>query len=149
MDKIFEELQKLGCTVEMCGSKVTCNPAPVATDTDYLVQIIPDEKAWRTGESVSNQKIASIVDYLSTGNFQLEGSGSYQLAAQTGFMSWRFGDVNLLVSANGAWCTRHRAATALCTRLNLLNKADRIAVFQAVLYANTYVEPASSACHGG
>lgn len=116
------------CVIEPCGSRVTCNPPPLNTDRDFLV-VMPDD----------HEKISVIVSSLDAAGFSWEGSEHYQDAAGD-FMSWRRDDVNLIVTRNAAFATRHRAATYVCTRLNLQNKPDRIAVFQAVLYGNQHGE---------
>lgn len=46
------------------------------------------------------------------------------------------GDVNLIVTQDNKFYDRFMAATSVAKRLNLLDKADRIALFQAVLYGN-------------
>jgi hypothetical protein len=125
---MIDILTALGCTVEPCGSRVTCNPPPTDTDADYLVQIVQSDR----------ETVGRVVNALSAAGFQWEGNEHYQDAAGD-FMSWRGDDnVNLIVTANSEFATRHRAATALCRRLNLMAKPDRIALFQAVLYANEW-----------
>lgn len=123
---ILDILENIGCTVEPCGSRVTCSPAPTDTDADYLVQIRDDQEA-----------VGRAVNEMSRAGFIWEGNEHYQSAASD-FMSWRDGDVNLIVTANPTFASRHRVATALCKRLNLLDKRDRIALFQAVLYGNKW-----------
>lgn len=119
-------LNEAGCTVEPCGSRVTCDPPPSDTDQDYLVE-------------APQAAISDIVAFLSQANFRWEGASEhYQNVAQSDFMSWRRDDVNLIITANADFAKRHRAATALCKRLNLMVKADRIALFQAVLYGVTW-----------
>lgn len=113
-----------GCTIEPCGSRVTCNPIPLGSDQDFLVVM-----------SADNDAVRNVVMALELHGFKWEGSEHYQDAAGT-FMSWRRDDVNLIVTANQEFATRHRAATAVCKRLNLMNKPDRVALFQAVLYGN-------------
>ena len=126
MEPIFETLEKIGCRVEPCGSRVTCSPPPADTDADYLVQILPGDNGRDT--------VASVVNELSGAGFQWEGSEHYQDAAGE-FMSWRGdGNINLIVTADSVFADKHRTATALCKRLNLLDKRDRISLFQAVLY---------------
>lgn len=124
-DEVIKRLRAAGCAVEMCGSKVTCDPPPFDTDTDYRVSV-------PRGETF----VREVVSVLGDRGFQWEGSEHYQNAAADGFMSWRKGDVNFIVSSNHEWLTKHAIATALSKRLNLLEKADRIALFQAVLYGN-------------
>lgn len=127
IERISEQLATQGCKVEPCGSRVTCSPAPTDTDRDYLVEIV----------SNASENVGSIVNHLSGYGFEWEGGEHYQDAAST-FMSWRRGDTNLIVTADPTFADRHRAATAVCKRLNLLNKQDRIALFQAVLYGNQW-----------
>ena len=126
---VLDVLVNLGCTVEPCGSRVTCNPPPSDTDADYLVHIPYDDDAI----------VGRVVNELARAHFSWEGNEHYQSAATSDFMSWR-GDenVNLIVTANAAFAARHRVATALCKRLNLQDKNDRISLFQAVLYGNEW-----------
>lgn len=124
--QILTTLRDLGCEVEPCGSRVTCSPAPTDTDQDFLI-LTPAE----------NAVVSKVVGKLSDADFKWEGSEHYQTVAATHFMSWRKGDVNLIVTASKGFAKKHRAATSVCKRLNLLEKPDRVAVFQAVLYANS------------
>lgn len=126
--EVVHLLEKAGCTLSACGSRVTCNPPPQHTDEDYLVAV-PD----------TSEAVAEVVNILSMTGFLWEGNEHYQNEARSGFMSWRRDRHNLIVIAHPDLIRRHRAATYLCARLNLLDKADRIALFQAVLYGN-YVD---------
>lgn len=129
IETVLSRLQYLQCVVGMCGSRVTCQPPPTNTDTDYLVEIIDKPRQM--------QAITDVVEALCSFGFDWEGSEHYQCAAST-FMSWRRGKINLIVTADGVFAEKHRLATRLCTRLNLMNKQDRIALFQAVLYGADY-----------
>ena len=122
---IVAALQAEGCEVTPCGSRVTCDPPPVNTDQDYLVLVPPGE-----------DDVTSAVGILGDYKFLWESSEHYQTEAADGFMSWRKDYVNMIVTSNPEFAWKHRAATALCKRLNLQTKADRIALFQAVLYGN-------------
>ena len=127
---IFKTLENHGCLVEPCGSRVTCSPAPTETDADYLVQIMPSNDG--------TDKVAAVVNELSGAGFEWEGGEHYQDAAGE-FVSWRSqNNINLIVTASRGFAEKHRTATALCKRLNLLNKQDRIALFQAVLYGEIW-----------
>lgn len=128
MSKLKAELEHFGCTVEPCGSRVTCSPPPLDTDEDFLVHIIGGHE----------QAVSDTVSTLSEHGFKWEGGQHYQDAARDDFMSWRNGDINLIVTAKQEFADRHRAATHVCARLNLLHKPDRIALFQAVLYGNMW-----------
>lgn len=127
-----EELEALGFCVEPCGSRVTCNPPPTDTDQDYLVSIVDEYSTHGEIEKV----ISEADELLASLEFVLEGSDHYQVMISSHFASYRKGDVNLIVSSNLEFSRRHRSATKLCTRLNLMDKEDRKALFQAVLYGN-------------
>ena len=114
-------LKAVSAEIEMCGSRVTCNPAPTDTDEDYLVYI-PIEHA---------EKGHQIIELA---GWELEGDDTYGTKMANEFNSYRFGDINLIVTHKYDFAEKHRQATAICKERNLLNKADRIAVFQEILY---------------
>lgn len=120
-------LEALGCTVELCGSRVTCSTVPETSDWDYLVQIPNDERIYE-----------QTLDALPP-EWVMEGGEHYDTGIRNTFHSFRLGNVNLLVSMNAAWCERHRVATHICQQLDILHKPNRIMVFQAVLYGNTQI----------
>lgn len=109
-----------------CGSRVTCDPTPTDTDEDYLVQ-------------VPSPRVPDVMVGLNECGYSWEGSSEhYQFKIDDGFSSFRKGRVNLIVSANPFFVERHQVATHVCKRLNLMNKKDRIALFQAVLYGRVW-----------
>lgn len=124
---IAERLAAHECIVEPCGSRVTCSPAPADTDADFLVQAMRTDRV----------SIGRLVNGLQALDLHWEGNEHYQ-DAMGDFMSWRRNDVNLIVTASAAFAAKHRLATALCRRLNLQNKQDRVALFQAILYGNEW-----------
>lgn len=119
---IFEQLRELGCAVDPCGSRVTCRPAPMNTDEDWLVDI--HWSFW--------SKAAAVRSVLVDHGFRKEGK-TYEGQGQA-FESWRKGEVNLIVTPDAEFARKHRLATHVCKKLNLLNKEDRVLVFQAILY---------------
>jgi len=103
-----------------CGSRLTCNPPPENTDADYLIfcdkEMYSDFSVWLC----ENEWVCD---------------GSYDnMPEDEKFISWKQGPENLIISCSNLFIIRHQAATAVCKRLNLLNKDDRKMVFQAVLY---------------
>lgn len=125
-----QDIEKLqlwyGAEVTPCGSRVTCNPAPVDTDTDYLVFVATDDH------------LSKLLTYLDKEGWQWEGATEhYQNVCASTFTSFRRGSDNLIVTKNRDFVRLHKIATRICARLNLMEKADRIMVFQAVLYGNT------------
>lgn len=132
---VFDELNKLGCKVEPCGSRVTCFPAPKDTDEDYLVEVPADSSPVI---AKGQDKIALVVSLLNDSGFHWEGGKHYQIQIAGDFMSFRRDDVNLIVTGNEKFANQHRLATYVCKRLNILNKLHRITVFQALLYGNKW-----------
>ncbi len=127
MSDIIETLRRLGCSVEPCGSRETCNPPPTNTDQDYLV--VTPYSFWGKG---------AVLSAIEAAGFDTD-TQSY--SGQRGqFESWRKDDINLIITADTAFAARHRAATHVCKRLNPLSKDDRVMVFQAALYAATAAE---------
>lgn len=123
-DLVLIQLSEAGCMVEPCGSRITCDPAPTDTDADFLVEF-------------PKRDFEKVIDIIMENGFHPEGTEHYRDTIQN-FQSWRLGTVNLLITDKPEWASKHRVATALCKRLNLLNKEDRIALFQAVLYGAQY-----------
>lgn len=130
---ILDKLEGMGCIVTPCGSRITCDPPVLDTDEDWLVHL-PQTAARPT------DFIADVVVGLATDGFSLEGGEHYQQQVGGTFMSMRKDGLNLIVTGNDEFVRKHHAATALCKRLNLPKKADRVALFQAVLYGNIWTE---------
>lgn len=112
------------------GSRVTCNPAPTDTDADYLCMLHPKHHDNSGGN----------FDHLmSQAGWRLGGSQPTDEGAvdpHSVFWSYTKGEVNLIVTKSPIFFSRFMAATSVAKRLNLMVKADRIALFQAVLYGN-------------
>ena len=108
------------------GSRRTCNPPPTDTDDDYLV-LVKDHEWFR-------------VQVLGELGFYLLGSAIVDAAepldAEDRFSSYMLGETNLIVTQDENFFNKFIAATSVAKRLNLLQKPDRIALFQAVLYGN-------------
>ena len=102
------------------GSRVICDPAPTNTDEDYVCFQPAYEKA--------------IVNLEGLG-FKSEGNPEFYTGNDRGnFRSLRKGNVNLILTDQCEFYQLFCSATELARRFNLLKKADRIALFQVVLY---------------
>jgi hypothetical protein len=107
------------------GSRVTCNPPPVGTDQDWLVHVAEDQydkfaKALMDdGWEVGGSAIPIDVDYRNP---------------HEKFNSFTKGEDNIIATASAEFHRRFLSATATAKALNLLEKQDRIRLFQAVLY---------------
>jgi len=117
-----------GSLFRAVGSRVTCNPPPTDTDYDILVYVPHDLPAPGGSLLCFESSWSPPSDWKKEG---FTGDSMYP----DGFESYRKGDVNLIITRNPDFWDRFIAATHVAKRLNLLNKDDRIALFQAVLYA--------------
>lgn len=99
---------------ELVGSRATCNPPPMDTDEDILILVndIEDFEDWALE------------------NFVAEG----YCGEDKSFSSLRLGSLNLIVTDQKSFFDKFMVATTVTKRLNLMNKEDRRALFQAVLY---------------
>lgn len=127
--RVPAEIAALCIQYHAVGSRVTCNPPPMDTDADFLL-LVDEQHADRIRSEVM------------TGGFELDGSDLSDVVLNTPedhqFNSYSDGEVNLIITASPTFFRRFMAATSVAKRLNLLDKADRIALFQAVLYGNQF-----------
>jgi len=108
------------------GSRVICDP-PEGSDYDVLVYVA--DPWWAPGGGWS---VCTGID---------SPTRPAELGYPTDFRSYRRGEVNLIVTSDPDFYDRFLAATHVAKRLNLKKKPDRVALFQAVLYANCWTEP--------
>lgn len=134
LEQNIQDLLRYANRHELVGSRVTCNPPPVDTDQDVLVYIDEanaDDFVWRMKKTGFNVEL---------------GEGYAEDALNSGeedrFQSYRLGDVNLIDTVDERFYTRFAAATAMAKRANLMQKEERIALFQAVLYGNSPAQEA-------
>lgn len=115
---IVEALGDVVFDLQPVGSRVTCSPAPTDTDEDWLMRV--------------DSNPAGVLKSL---GFTQDGQPQFYTGSDAGgFRSWRRGDVNIVTTPDQEFYNLFLTATHLAKRFNLLEKADRIALFQAVLY---------------
>ena len=107
--------------IQRVGSRVTCNPAPTDTDEDYIVYT--EDLSTLMGDCIDRA-------------FTHEGS-----YVGSEFHSLRQGAINLIITTKKDFYDKFILATHVCKTLNLLDKQDRITVFQAILYGKEYGKP--------
>ena len=110
------------------GSRATCSPPPTDTDQDWLLFVAKDN-------------YGPLVDSLLADGWDVGGS-LVPLDESTLPPDWRFNSLkkgidNIVITDSDIFHARFLAASSVAKRLNLLSKDDRIALFQAVLYANS------------
>lgn len=111
------------------GSRYICNPAPTDTDEDYVVLVSPDN-------------FNALIDAISLDdNYDLGGSDIFAaeetpLSEWEGFQSWKKGEINLIITTSREFFDKFVKATEIAKEQNLLQKEDRITLFQKILYNN-------------
>lgn len=121
----LNKLKKLGCILNHTGSTYICNPPPENTDIDYLVFC------------QSQGMFDECVDYLLSNDFDIDCGEHYQDASDNTFSSFSNKPINFIVTKNYNFAVNHRLATEHCKKENMLDKAERIKVFQKYLYGAT------------
>lgn len=100
------------------GSRVICSPPVEDTDEDHCALVSLNRMKWFTENG-----------------FTQDGSPEFYTGNDAGgFRSFRRGDLNIIATSSGRFFELFRAATELARRFKLNDKADRIALFQVVLY---------------
>ncbi len=129
---LIARLDDLVYAAEPIGSRVTCDPAPQDTDIDWLLLIRDPTKDDASAADLLSQ---NAYDVLKAAGFSQDGQPEFYTGTNRGeFRSWRLGDLNVVTTPDGEFYRRFITATHLAKRFNLLDKADRIALFQVVLY---------------
>lgn len=121
---VLAALGQHAVTYQMTGSRYICNPAPTDTDEDYIALVAGDgwaDALWASGFTLNTD------------------SELYDDCPD--FYAWRAGEFNVICVEEPEMYRRWVDATEQAKALNLLEKADRIALFQKVLYGVAVMEP--------
>jgi len=105
----------------LTGSNWTCDPPVTDTDIDYICLV-----------DNTNDFMETAIGAAPGGYAQ----GSFRHTDPRLLRSIRFENINFIVTDTSEFYRRFVAATSVAKLLNLQAKADRIALFQAVLYGN-------------
>lgn len=130
-----EKLNNLGSEIllmQAVGSRVTCNPPVLDTDEDWLLLLKPD---------TMGTVLECLCDEL---GWDFDGSevipSQNYIPENDRFQSVSREGLNLILTESPVFYKRFLAATSIAKSLNLLDKTDRINLFQAVLYGNELIE---------
>lgn len=108
------------------GSRITCNPPPTDTDEDFLVL---------------TTDFQSLVEDLMEDGYEVCGEEDYVMPIEEHgecdfnfFQSFRKGDINLIVTESKYFFNKFVRATKIAKKANLLEKENRVVLFQHYLY---------------
>lgn len=130
----------------LCGSRVTCRPAPTNTDQDVVVLVadILATASWEGRPGSAMKEYAAMSSGLASCGWCVGGSGE----GDDDFESWTKGDINLILTADVDFYEKFVTATTVCQDLNIMEKHKRKMVFQAILYGNRPYHPESNGLPG-
>lgn len=140
IDDEVEALEPYFERILKTGSRVICSPPPEDTDEDYML-LLKDDKAavkleeylvnldWKIGGSLASNDSYKSVDWILNNEHTVTDNG---FSNEHLFHSWKKGHLNLLLTCNEQYFEDFTRATFLCKALNLVNKADRVTVFEAL-----------------
>jgi hypothetical protein len=131
-NRIPKYIRDVASTIHPVGSRVTCSPAPSGTDEDLVILL-------RQGSSFPHRRLE---DDAWTQDGSRISDQINRVPPEDRFNSFKLDNVNLIITSSPSFFGRFMAATSVAKRLNLMEKADRIALFQAVLYGNPCVQDA-------
>jgi hypothetical protein len=111
------------------GSRVVCDPPVLDTDIDFFFK-------------VEESKELELDKILITWGFAEQPEVGFNSSRPSWgdsepdrrFRAYRLGKINLVVTSSEVFADRHRTATLVCKKLNLLDKKDRVMIYQAILY---------------
>ncbi len=106
---------------EFVGSRVTCSPAPTATDYDILVLV----------ENI-DQATEVLVNEWEIQGYMIDPS----LQPENRFLSTKKDEINLIITQSETFYNKFLLATSIAKLFNLLDKEDRVRLFQFILYGN-------------
>lgn len=118
------EIEALALGMSLTGSRAICNPAPTDTDEDYIV-LVAD--------------IHEFLDWADKKTTFETNTEEYDAdKRQLNFISFKRSEdrVNLIVTDLIGFYDKFVKATEIAKERNLLIKAERVKLFQEILYGN-------------
>lgn len=117
-EKLIALLDSIAVSHEMTGSRVICNPPPMDTDEDHIVLMVE----------------GADLALLDHGFTRTQSPAEYE--GLEDFHAYRNGVYNVIVTYEPEFFKRFCTATQKAKALNLMDKGDRINLFQRELYGN-------------
>jgi hypothetical protein len=130
---IFENI--LGCLVHPTGSSYICDPPVLTTDEDWLMYVDPDKLNLFRAFAYAYQFARS----TQVGSYARISEQKDRFMAYRSLIGCQYGpNLNLIVTCDKDFYDKFRMATEESKRLNLLEKSERIELFQKV-FSNKYI----------
>lgn len=126
MIDLMSYLKAASTKLEPVGSRITCNPPPTDTDEDWLC-FLPASEFKLFEESLIS------IHGCEFGGSRIHAGGCL-VGDPNSFQSYTLGEINVIATASEEFFDKFMQATEEAKSLNLLDKSDRIALFQKILY---------------
>jgi len=123
MTSIIEQLSDGDYVMVPVGSRRTCNPPPTDTDDDYLVLCNDAKQAVRSLKELGFEPPENIAEYIALHDCS--------------FTSLRFGELNFIVTDDVQWFDKFLTASYFAKKYNVMDKAERIELFDCVMRGNS------------
>jgi hypothetical protein len=123
MTSIIEQLSDGDYVMVPVGSRRTCNPPPTDTDDDYLVLCRDSKETVRSLKELGFEQPKDMAEYIALHDCS--------------FTSLRLGELNFIVTDNVDWFDKFLTASYFAKKYNLINKKDRIELFDSVMRSNS------------
>ena len=126
LQTILKDVLAMTASNHSTGSNYICNPPVTNTDIDFLLLI---------GEDIDESEL---LDFLEDNDFEQGGSRPVDDWSLTdfNFVSYKRGNLNFIITADKVFYDKFVYATKIAKLLNLVDKDQRVKLFQAVLYDN-------------
>jgi len=121
-DFTIDLLNRYECITFPTGSRFICDPPVMNTDEDTVVYVTEDQYPALRNDLIAHGYRVPAFSFANYNN--LKGD----------FISYKKGDVNLIVTWKSDYYDKYVHATLCAKRLNLLNKQDRIKLFEGMIY---------------
>lgn len=121
LDEIFKNIPCEDC--QETGSKYICNPPVLNTDEDWIFDCSAE------GQMEAADKFLKIHDF-----FMCDMAEDEYDDIRANFTPYRLGYMNFILCNNKSFYKKFVFATELAADMNLLDKDNRIRLFQAILY---------------
>ena len=116
----IHQLRNCGHQIWLVGSRTIEGAYRDDSDHDFLV--------------FSQEPIPDKIEDL---GFKLENGGAHYEPSEGYFNSWRKGNINVIATHDQVFATNFLKANKIAQILNLTDRADRVKLFQFLLYGNT------------
>jgi hypothetical protein len=110
------------------GSREICNPPPMDTDEDWCVKVNPEVDLGNAQVPSVEQNLKGLIDQLFESGYKINGD-----YPDSDSISFKKDEINIILHKTDLSYNLWYVATQVAKKLNLINKEDRIMLFNAII----------------